>query len=35
MTCKNCKQEFCWLCGEEYKRGHFNSSNPKGCKQFS
>ena len=25
MTCVNCKFQWCWLCEDEYKYGHYNS----------
>ena len=31
MTCINCKYEFCWLCNQKYKPGHFNNGT---CRQF-
>jgi len=32
MTCKKCSHEFCWLCMEDYKSGHFSNGK---CQQFT
>ncbi|GAB5355954.1 hypothetical protein AAMO2058_000249300 [Amorphochlora amoebiformis] len=32
MTCRKCKHEFCWICGADYKSGHFGG--PLSCSQY-
>jgi hypothetical protein len=36
MTCPQCKQEWCWICGDgiDDVGAHFSAGNPKGCRQF-
>jgi len=36
MTCPQCKQEWCWICGDgiDDVGAHFSVGNPKGCRQF-
>jgi len=31
ITCTNCKYEFCWICMNKYKNGHFETT---GCFQY-
>ena len=33
ITCRSCRYEWCWLCGQTYKDGHYSSGGP--CVQFS
>jgi hypothetical protein len=35
MTCKACTFEWCWICGKEYKRGHYSRGGPCYGLQFS
>jgi len=37
MTCLQCKQEWCWICGDgiDDVGAHFSADNPKGCRQFT
>jgi len=32
MTCYNCKNQFCWLCLEDYQNGHFTNGK---CGQYA
>ena len=34
ITCSKCKFQWCWLCNEEYKIGHFNEGKCKGFQYF-
>ena len=34
ITCKICQYEWCWLCNQEYKMGHFDSGKCKGLQFF-
>jgi len=36
MTCPQCKQEWCWICGDgmEDAAAHFSADNPKGSRQI-
>jgi hypothetical protein len=33
MTC-TCGHEFCFICGADYKTGHFTWGDGPGCRQF-
>jgi len=34
MTCNKCQYQWCWLCNQEYKIGHFDSGKCKGLQFF-
>lgn len=31
MTCPICRYQWCWLCKQQYRPGHYNRMNPLGC----
>jgi hypothetical protein len=31
IKCVNCQKDWCWLCGKEYKPGHYADKNLNGC----
>ena len=32
ITCRHCRYQWCWLCGQTYKPGHYKNGP---CEQFS